>query len=193
MNISPEILLQTGRKGAQNASKALTILLNKSVRVEISDVKTLPVEEIMDMIKTSDENQIISFAQVLTGTSGAAIMVLSRDDALNLIDVLMGRKVGETKVFQEIDRSAVKETLNILSNSHVTSLSGDLGISIGVNVPKLITLKTITQVIGYLRTEGGKQYKTIVFETRLSVEEFQCKVNLFIIFGFGFINLIENK
>lgn len=185
MKIKPEILSRAGEKGADSASKALTMLLNKEVMVEASKVKALLLGKFEGLIGMPEHHQVVAFAQVLTGAPGVVLMVLSRSDALNLVDILLGKKVGETKVLQEMDRSAVKETLNILSNSHITALAESLGITIEVSVPQLISPQRISQVIEYLAEKVGEEQEVVVFETRLMVKEIQNKVNLFIIFGSG--------
>ena len=183
MSIDLNILNQSANQGSLSASKALSVMTNRQIEVETSKVSSTSLDKLVEMVSEVDPHQVVAYSQLISGLSGVALLVLDRNDALNLIDILTNKKPGETIVLKELDRSAIKETLNILSNSHLTALASKLGVTVNLAPPSLISKERIATIIDYIAKELGESKEVVVFETRLLVKEASTKINLYLIFG----------
>jgi chemotaxis protein CheY-P-specific phosphatase CheC len=175
--INDEQLKQAGQDGEKSASKALSVLAKRNVSVSTFDTKkvnTVQSEEILAEIKS---HAVVAYTQAVTGVSGASILSMERTDALDMVDLFNNRPKGTTVVMQELDRSTVRETLNILSNSYVTELAKIIGQSIMLDVPKMITQGSLEKVLD--KSGANRETQAIFFGTKLNVagEEFQVKLN----------------
>lgn len=189
INIKEPIIKKAAEDGSLKASNALSQLTKKSVSIINSKVQTVPASQISTFLKSSDENQLMVYAQLLSGVPGISLLAIAKNGALNLVDILNNRPLGSTSILKEIDRSALKETLNILSNSYMNSLSGPLGICLGLSVPKLVTQSRIEDIAQELNKGTSTQPQTaIVFETILKLSEIEIKVSLYLLFGYEILN-----
>jgi chemotaxis protein CheY-P-specific phosphatase CheC len=186
MNINQSLLAQAGEKGAQNATKALSVLIGKEVKVEIINMKMSLLDDLIKEMQSQEAYRIIAYSQLITGVSGAVFMIMNRKDALLLVDSLTNKKSGETKILQAFDQDAIKETLNIVSNSYITALVEDLGITTIVEPPTLITSQRITETVKKI-VQGNEEI--VDFETKLTITDIQSDINLFILFDPKFVNL----
>src|SRR5258708_23617484 len=121
MNINQTTLAQAGKIGAKSATKALSDLIRKPVQVEVETMKMAELDELINAMKQQENYEVIAYTQLVTGVPGAALMIMNRNDALQLVDSLMNKQLGETKILQALDQDAIKETLNIISNSYITA------------------------------------------------------------------------
>ncbi|HNT30093.1 MAG TPA: hypothetical protein PKL83_04025 [bacterium] len=184
MDITPEVLETAAQQGAKGASDALAMMTSKQVIVSTSRVEELSLSGLVEVINTPDENNIVAYSQVLTGVPGAALLLLERQEGLKLIDLLTGSPPGTTHELDDMGQSAIKETLNIISNSHINALSADFEMDMGIDVPNLITALNVAEAIDYVAEESGENTTLYVFETILTVEEqYQVNVGLYIIFN----------
>lgn len=193
MTVNQDLLANIAASATQSSSHALSLLVGKEVTVRTTQAHYLPLDKLLGMIDNQGKTNIVAFSQLISGVDGAALLILSRDDALSLVDTLLRRPAGTTKVLADIDTSAIKETLNILSNSQLTALARDLGITINVMPPSMISIERISQVLNYLSANQQNHTEIIAFETSLVVTGQESQVTMFIIFDGGLAGIIASK
>ena len=192
MEFRKEILQEAAREGSEKVARAFSKLSGSSVEVNVSNVETLSLKESIDRIKLPEEHAIVAYAQLLSGITGASILILSREDALTLVDLLNGQPIGTTGILKEIDRSAIKETLNILSNSYITALSRSANLELGLGVPNMISSVRLRDITSRLLEKGAGESETaIVFETTLIITQHKVKTDLYLLFNEKMVELIH--
>lgn len=193
MDIDQQLLTEIARKATDSSSRALSVLADKEVTVKTTQVTSLQLDKLTDMISGKPGLQIVAFSQLISGINGAALLIMEHDDTLRLVDTLMKNPEGTTKILSNIDRSAIKETLNILSNSQLTTLAKDLGITINVMPPGMISREQIAQVLDYLASHQGESTELIVFETALAITGQEIQITMLIAFGSELAAIIDHK
>lgn len=193
MTVDQQLLSSIAASATQSSSRALSLLVGKEVTVKTTQAHYLPLDKLLEMINAQGQEKVVAFSQLISGVDGAALLILSHDAALNLVDTLMRRPAGTTQVLADIETSAIKETLNILSNSQLTALARDLGITINVMPPSMISVERISQVLEYLAAHQKEHAEIIAFETSLTVTDQESQVTMFIIFDGGLAGIIANK
>lgn len=109
-----------------------------------------------------------------------------------LVDLLNQQEVGTTGILKDIDRSAIKETLNILSNSYMTALSETAHLDLGLGVPNMITIERMKDIVDTLVVKGSKtDDEAIIFETVLVITEHKIKASLYLLFNKELVELIK--
>lgn len=192
MRFEEKVLKNAAKNGSDQVAQSLSKFSKSDVDISISGVKTIPFEEFISDTKEVESQAVIVYAQILTGVEGVSVLMLSRENALTLIDLLNQQEVGTTSILTDIDRSAIKETLNILSNSYITSLADSANIDIGVSLPRMITSKRLKDIVKIvLKKEPLPEDSTIVFETVLKITEHKINVNLLLLFNSNLVNLIK--
>jgi len=122
-------------KGMNRASDALKEMVKRRISVNLSQVKVLPLEEIPNLVeeqKTVVNGIYLHFSGILTGS---ILLYFSQSSAFILSDLLLERKLGETREIYELEQSALKEIGNILTNVYVDILAEIVGVKIISSVP----------------------------------------------------------
>ncbi len=183
MKLDQKSLEEAASLGSEQAAKSLYQMAGVDVKVSTSDVKVLHFSEVPQALDLEDKQSINVYNRLTGHVSGATFLILSQKNALTLADLLSGRILGSTRVLQDIDRSAVKEILNIISNSYVTSLVKTIVIfRAQVSPPEIITTSALGKKIELLLKSNNDQKKVVVFKTVLSLVDQNIEANLVLIF-----------
>ena len=127
-------LQEINKKAAFNASRALSKLIDKPVKVEIAKAEVKDVEKLSPVI---EKEEIIAgiYLPVTGDVKGASLLIFPKETAFTLSDLLVKREPGTTRKLTDLDKSALKELGNIISGNYFTVLSNQLDIKIIEHVP----------------------------------------------------------
>ncbi len=118
-----EILRELGNVGAGNATTALSVMLNSSLKMEIPVVKILEFNEIADLIGGPDAYVVAVLTKFEGEVSGMTLFILELEEAKNLVGTLLLKKYPEGYVeFDNMERSTLKEVGNILMGAYISSI-----------------------------------------------------------------------
>ncbi len=125
---------QINKEAAEQASAALSKLIDRPVEVSISKAEVKKVENLSPLIGTED--MVAGIYLPVTGEiSGAALLIFPKDTAFILSDLLVKREPGTTRKITPMDESALKEVGNIISGNYLTVLANVLQIKIVEHIP----------------------------------------------------------
>ena len=113
-------------RGAMNASDALSRWLGKAVRLTVSAVDQVAIEEVSELLGPGD-TLVAACSMTLTGILGGELILVFGDrSGLALGDLLLGRPPGTATSWDELERSAAMETANIVGCAYLNALSESL-------------------------------------------------------------------
>lgn len=181
-HFSDDQLKQASRAGEKQAARSLSVLAKRQVNVETVEAKLEKTFNTAEIFANIEEHSVIAYSQALTGLTGVSLLSMDRQDALNLVDLFNQRVLGTTKVMQEIDRSTVKETLNILANSYIVELVKISNTTIMLSVPTMVTKNQLASVA---EKATATNQEAIIFKTKLNVsgDNFQISLHFFFLTG----------
>lgn len=130
---------KVGDVGAQRAARSLSILIDEKVDVKALTARALPVEKISRVVGGPEEIATTVIFRVTGDVEGNILLIIPQENALALADLLARRKVGATRRLSELDKSALKETGNILSGSFLAALTNYLNVSMIESIPDIAT------------------------------------------------------
>jgi chemotaxis protein CheY-P-specific phosphatase CheC len=193
MKFDREVLQIAAEKGSAKVAEAFSTLAKCQVETAVSEIKTVPLIEAIDLIQPeSNDRAIVVYGQMLAGIKGISLLVMSRESALTLVDLLNQQSVGTTGILKDIDRSAIKETLNILSNSYMTALSESAGIELGLGVPTMVSQSRLQDVIRQTLEKGdAEKDDAVIFALKLKSQKYDIETNLYILFRKEFLEIVE--
>jgi len=134
-----DALKEIGNVGAGNAATALAQMINSKVDMSVPKVNILPFADVASLFGGADMHVVGIYLQV-SGTAPANILfILNIEQALLLVDMLMGRTPGQTKYedITDMDMSAMMELGNIISATYLNALSMFTQIQFIPSVPAL--------------------------------------------------------
>jgi chemotaxis protein CheC len=113
-------------RGAEAASLALSKWLGREVRLAVSDVELVELEQAGELLGPP-ETLVAACIMGLTGRlTGSILLVFEDRSGLALVDILLHQPVGATKAWGELEQSAAKETTNIIGCAYVNALAAHL-------------------------------------------------------------------
>lgn len=180
MKVSTEQLDGAVKLGATKVEEAFNVLSGLTVKATNTKAEVLPIGRILEMVDPKDES-IVVYSDLISDEIGVTLLTIRRRHALILVDLLTKQAVGTTGILMDVDRSAIKETLNILANSLVNALAETLGGKIDVGVPKMITQDSLKEVID---SRASKTSGTVIFfELGMEISEYKIDTSLFLLYN----------
>jgi chemotaxis protein CheC len=120
------LLVAIFERGAEHASQALSQWLGLHIRLRISDVELRDVSEVSGLLGP-EETLVATCVMGLSGTlTGELLLVFEDQPGLALADLLLGRPLGTSQTWDELEQSAALETTNIVGCALLNSLSAHL-------------------------------------------------------------------
>ena len=164
-----DALKEVANIGAGHAATALSQLTKRRIMIDVPNVQICTLEEAASVVGNGGVVAAVLF-HVLGDLTGRSLLLFEKDLALQLADMLLGREVGTTEVFTELEQSALKETANILTGAYVNGLADMLGLMLIPSVPSLaIDLSAAILSTAYIDF-AYEQGHVIVLDTRFRFE-----------------------
>ncbi|OGQ37343.1 MAG: hypothetical protein A3F16_06050 [Deltaproteobacteria bacterium RIFCSPHIGHO2_12_FULL_43_9] len=182
MKLEKSVVRPAADKGAQRVAAALVKLSGQEVEVKVGSFEIFPLIDALHKINITEERMVIIYSKFLTKLPGAAILAMPQDNALRLVDLLYKKPVGTTGVLRNMDRDALRETLNIVANTFTTALSDALKINVGLGVPGFVTLGRLREVVAASIDKGAEEGDMAIFfeiKINISLLHFDAKLYLF--------------
>jgi len=134
-----DALREVGNIGAGHAATALSQMVGKKrIMISVPDVKVIEKDGISKYIDEPDALATGVVMNVLGDIVAKIILLIKKESALHLADILLKKKPGTSKLLTELETSAVKETGNILSGAYMNALNEFLGLMLLPSVPNLV-------------------------------------------------------
>ena len=113
-------------RGAESAGQALSQWLDRPVRLRVSAVEQVALEEASEVLGPGDELVAACAMEVAGALDGQILLVFEDRAGLALVDLLLRQPVGTTTEWGELERSAACETTNIVGCAYLNSLAAHL-------------------------------------------------------------------
>ena len=165
-----DALKEVANVGAGHAATALSQLTNRRIMIDVPKVQICSIEEASAAVGTDSPVVAAVLMHVLGDLTGRSLLLFDKDCALRLTDMLLAREPGTTRVFGELEQSAVKETANILTGAYLNGLSDLLGLMLIPSVPSLaVDLCAAILSTTYLNFGHDRSY-VIILDTRFQFD-----------------------
>jgi chemotaxis protein CheY-P-specific phosphatase CheC len=186
MEISKEILQQTAKAGSEKTAESMKNLTGTEISVSVSGAESITFESLVERIfDQGDAFLVYTPIYSQSDISGLAVLTIAKNDMIILADMLKHQEVGTTKTIDEIDESAIKETLNILANSYLNALAAIVNTEIRINAPKTISKGDLKQILAAASAASimENDKPSTIFETMMEYLRQQTKVQLYLLFN----------
>ena len=114
------------RQGSDDASAALSRWMERPSRVSVEQVEQIPLPDATAVLGDG-ETPICFCAMSLVGpVTGQLIMAFDDASGLALADLLLGRGLGTSREWTEVEQSAALETANIIGCAYLNAIANAL-------------------------------------------------------------------
>ncbi len=157
--LQKDALREIANVGACHAATALSQLVQKKILIDVPQMSVVPFPDLTNIFDGPETMTVGMYTPVFGDISGGILFILPEKDALQIIDLLRGRSVGDTKILKERDRELLQQTANILVSSYLSALT------------KFIGLTALASRSEISHDMLGAIVDTIIIETDLHAEE----------------------
>lgn len=130
-----EILRRISERGMKKSTMSLSQMVESDIKIDMLKVEFLPVSEIPSRVGGPEKLVMALYLRIMGDISGTSLLLLPRESALSLADILNDRRIGTTEILDREDRSALGEVSNILTASFLTELGNFTGIRLYHSTP----------------------------------------------------------
>lgn len=135
-----DALKEIGNIGAGNAATALSKMVGKRVNMEVPLVRVIPLKEVPEWLGGPEKEVLGVYLSVFGALTGHILFVMTIDDALKIMHILLGDMAPSRDQILEMDElasSAMGEIGNILSSSYLAALADFTGLHLNHSVPSI--------------------------------------------------------
>jgi chemotaxis protein CheC len=118
-------LTEVFQRAAEEASSSLSKWLGRRTSINVKQVAAVPLERAVVMLGSGDEPLCVCAMHIHGDLSGILALAVSDESGLALADLLLGRDVGTSTEWGELERSAAAETTNIIGCAYLNAMATD--------------------------------------------------------------------
>ncbi len=133
-----DALREVANIGAGHAATALSQMTNRTIMINVPEVNIRRLEDVADLFGAPDEVAAAVLMQVMGDLTGRTLVLVPKESALRLCDILFRRAPGTTESFGPMEQSGLKEAGNILASAYLNALSDFMGMMLIPSVPSLV-------------------------------------------------------
>jgi chemotaxis protein CheC len=176
-----DALKELGNIGAGSAASALSQMLGRDISIDVPSIVMVPVEKMAEMISRDARIVAAVYMRIFGDIQARALIIFPQDKVFLLLDMLMRRKLGQTKEFGETEQSAIKEIGNIIISAYLNSISKFIGLNAVPSVPALAVdmVDAIFQTVSAELAEMSSE--AMLIENEMTEEVTNLKSKMFII------------
>lgn len=160
-DIQKDALKEMASIGVSHAATALSKMINKKVLIDVPKVNMFPIAKLADELGPSNELIVGIYFKVIGKVSGKVLLSFKKESALILADILMKKRIGETKILSEIEQSALKELGAIATSVCLNALAELLGMTLLPSIPHF-TFDYSKSIVNSLFDEIGMSYEYLL-------------------------------
>lgn len=176
-----DALREIGNVGAGNSATALSQIINRKIDMNVPEVSIVPLGDVPDLVGGPDAIVVGVFLRVYGKAPGNILFLLPRDSAFYLVDTLMGKKHGDTRVLDFMDESALTEIGNILAGAYLNALFNFTQISLLPSIPAL-AMDMAGAILNVVLVQLGQMGDhALVIETEFLAEDDGIKGHFFLV------------
>jgi chemotaxis protein CheC len=169
-NVQLDAFRQMSIVGMNRAAKALSQLMKKEIRLKVPHVATMDVASIPEMLGGREEMIVGVYIRILGDAQGSILMIISRDNATSMLELLLGGNPAGGALLTELEISTLKEVGNILASAYLNALGERFSKTFIPSVP-VFTLDSAGNVVDYLMNMEEKVHEALMIDTEFSEQD----------------------
>lgn len=165
-----DLLKEIGTIGAANAATALAGLIATKVEIAVPEVSLIPLEHIYKLLGEMDRMFFVLDMEIKGDLLGRIFLLFSPEDAKLLAANLLGKAKEEIDFNDDMFKSSLKESANILGGSYVSALAEMIHSNILTSIPSL-AMDMVGAILDFIFIQIAQFSEEAIFiKTDMSVQ-----------------------
>jgi chemotaxis protein CheC len=179
--------------GMDHAAIALSQLMKREICLKVPRVMTMDVARLSEFLGGGQQMVIGVYLQILGDARGNIMMIFTREDAINMLGLLLSRDKARGTLMTELEISALKEVGNILASAYLNALGDRFKMTLIPSVP-LLTMDMAGAVVDYVLNELGEGGDvSVLIDTEFSEGDKSFSGHFFLLPAFSSFDVMLDK
>ncbi len=176
-----------------NATVALSKLIQNNVQVNVSSAELLTLQKLTQQLGGKKRMAMSIYLKITGDISGQVLFLFKRDEAIQLIDLILNKNHKKTSFLDSFSESAFGEMANIFTGSYLNALSHLLRIRILPGIP-VVASDYVGPMLEYVwgRVDSPKN-KSLCFSTNIVINKKNIGGDFVCIFDESSFNSVLSK
>lgn len=114
-------------EGLTQAARNLSLMVDRPITIAKPRVKSIPIAQVITYDGNPETETVGVYLLIEGELRGQAILMIPVQDALYLVDLLMGEEPGSTTDLNDLDRSALAEVGNLTVSGFLNAVAELIG------------------------------------------------------------------
>lgn len=164
-----DALREVANIASGHAATALGQLTDRRIMITVPEFEAVAIDEIPTVLGYSNEPVVVVAMHLLGDMTGSLIFLMPELNARRLCALLLGRPFGPGAALDQLARSTVTETGNILGGAYSSALGAMVSGVVMLSVP-IFGIEPPDQVLAKHRASGEADDIGFCIETRLTMD-----------------------
>lgn len=150
-----DLLNLMANRGIENAAAGLGEMIGQRVTVDVAGVSLVPISSVPQRLG-GGETLVVGIYLACDGTMGGHVMlIMELEEALRLVDLLLGEPEGTMQVLDGLARSALAEAGNLTTAFFLNAVAGTLGLE-GRPTPPAVIVDMAGAILDIMLVTAGE-------------------------------------
>lgn len=164
---------------AMSASRALSKWMRSGVEISHESVSILPFEELASKLGDGESVSVALYLNVATGMAGSLLLVFSEKAAFEFIDAMIKKEKGTTQELNDLGRSVLLETANIVGSAYLNSFRNNTQTTMLPSPPILIHDLSQSIMDSVLMEQAEFQDQSLFIDAEFHHDQSKIECNFF--------------
>ena len=185
-----DALKEVANVGGGNAATAISILVEKTIHMDVPQLEILNYDRIYEEIMAEDEMVMATAMRIMGDGAGAFLFVVRSEDAEKIFTMMMP---GLKEITHEMAYSAMAEFVNILGSSYLNAVARLLDLTLISSVPA-VTEDMFGAVLSssYIMSEQYEE-QVMIIKNEFTYDEMKVESSLYFIPRPGVLDQLFKK
>jgi len=160
------LLQSVADEGVTHVAEGLSTFVGETILISSPSIKVVPLAELSSILGEPDEVGIGIYLALAGGLSGHVMLLLSRESALELVNLLLAGQNGPVTDLGPLERSALAEIGNLTASLFLTAVARVTGIKLLRPSPPAVIEDMVGAILDILAVAiGAVSEYALIMET----------------------------
>ncbi len=126
------------KAGLEHAAQNLSMMVGREITITDPGIETIPIQNVISYGGNPETEMVGVYLLIEGDLRGQALLLLSMEDAMYLVDLLMGEDPGETTSLDDMGQSALAEVGNLTLSGFLNTVASLTGIPVKPSPPAVV-------------------------------------------------------
>jgi len=174
-------------------NEAIGSITQKTVNLELKHSGLMPIAEAQKLLENTPGQATVIYIPIINEITGDIFVFLPVEMANSIVDLLIGREQGTTKIMGEFESSALKEFGNITFGVIITQIANALKLPMMLTVPNMATDMPHALLDQVLIEYGENASDMLAIQMPFTLDNISMEGNFLVLFDKKSSDLISQK